>query len=58
MSTQHTGTVVSAAEADAWHEQIKKIMSEHRINFADAVNFYIVECQRPGEVDMSGWDAA
>lgn len=56
-STQHTGIVVSAKEADAWHEQIKVIMAVHALNFGDAVDYYITSGHNL-PVDMSGWDAA
>lgn len=56
--TTHTGVIVSAKEADAWHAAIKKIMVERALNFGDAVNWYI--SNKPGNdaVDMSGWDVA
>lgn len=44
-STQHTGVVVSAKEADAWHKAIKEIMAGCGVNFADAVNLYIEQQQ-------------
>lgn len=57
MTTQHTGVVVSAAEADAWHAEIKIIMAEQQLNFGEAVNVYISRRTVP-PVDQSGWDAA
>ena len=42
-STQHTGVVVSAKEADAWHAAIKKIMAERALNFGDAVNWWVAK---------------
>lgn len=41
MTTMHTGVVVSAKEADAWHAEIKQIMAEQGLNFGEAVNLYI-----------------
>lgn len=40
-STYHTGVVVSAKEADAWHAVIKAIMADRKIPFEQAVDFYI-----------------
>lgn len=45
-TTQHTGVIVSVAEADAWHEEIRHIMAARKINFGDAVNVYIDERRR------------
>lgn len=56
----YVGIVVSAAEADAWHEQIRVIMAEQHLNFGEAVNWYIEQHKLPLAigVDMASWDAA
>lgn len=36
-----TGMVVPAREADAWHAEIRRIMSERSLNFGPAVDYYI-----------------
>lgn len=41
INTQHTGIVISAKEADAWHDKIRKIMAEQKITFEKAVDLYI-----------------
>lgn len=56
-STQHTGVVVSAAEADLWHAEIKSIMADQWITFGEAVDVYIAK-RVNAAVDQSGWDAA
>lgn len=54
-STRHTGVVVSAIEADAWHAEIKLIMAERGLNFGDAVDVYIAAKTAFTSPD---WDAA
>lgn len=44
-STQHTGVVVSAKEADAWQAEIRRIMADRSINFGPAVDWYIAQRQ-------------
>lgn len=69
-STRHTGVVISAKDADAWHIEIKQIMVDHKLNFGEAIDVYIartpvaeavpfewVEWDNT-DVDQSGWDAA
>jgi|SRR5882672_86450 len=55
ISTQHTGVVVSAKEADAWHAEIKKIMADTDLTFGDAVNAYISRraAARPVKIDAA-----
>ncbi len=40
-NTKHTGIIVSASEAEAWHATIRKIMADLRCTFEQAVNLYI-----------------
>lgn len=57
-STRHTGVIVSAKDADAWHAEIKQIMAEESVNFGEAVDLYIAGRSVQQVVDQSGWDAA